>query len=186
MLPTVFAAEWADDPGATRQCKVPEAIRVRHQTAIALQLLESMSEREAMPEFGVADEAYGVNTLFREQYGEGFTYMVGVTGTVSLQVRRPGAAAGERAGHAIAISTLFRTLTLAVKGPTALCRRALRQHGCVASRAKRRQDEVFPMSNGAHRVAKAEVEPSNYFLVTLPADTPHQDVHWWCSSFLHA
>src|SRR5260370_17335908 len=45
-----------------------------------------MSEREAMPELVVADAGYGVNTLFREQLtAMGFTYMVGVTGSVSLQ-----------------------------------------------------------------------------------------------------
>src|ERR1700722_17089013 len=43
---------WTDDPERRDQCKVPKAIEFATKPAIALQLLESLGPREAMPKLG--------------------------------------------------------------------------------------------------------------------------------------
>src|SRR5260370_6147529 len=102
---------WADDPVRRGECKEPEAIEFDTNPAIALQLLESMGPREAMPELVVADAGYGSGTTFREQLkAMGFTYVVGVTGTVSL--RPEGQAPLQAKELAMQLtSRRFRTLT---------------------------------------------------------------------------
>jgi SRSO17 transposase len=55
---------------------------------LALQLLENLAAVESLPELVIADAGYGASTEFREQLTEmGFTYVVGVTGAVSLQLQ---------------------------------------------------------------------------------------------------
>jgi SRSO17 transposase len=77
---------WANDSTRRDECKVPQEIEFATKPALALQLLESMGKGDAVPELVVADAGYGINTLFREQLtAMGFTYVVGVTGTVSLE-----------------------------------------------------------------------------------------------------
>jgi SRSO17 transposase len=166
---------WTDDPVRRDQCKVPEAIEFATKPAIALQLLESMGEREAMPELVVADAGYGVNTLFREQLtAMGFTYMVGVTGIVSLQSE--GQAPLQAKDLAMQLpSRRFRTLTWREGTNRALSSRfAATRVRCVSREAQAREvsDEQWLLIEWP----KAEVEPSRYFLSTLSADTPIKEL----------
>jgi SRSO17 transposase len=166
---------WADDPVRRDQCKVPEAIEFATKPAIALQLLESMSEREAMPELVVADAGYGVNTLFREQLtAMGFTYMVGVSGTVSLQSEGQAPLQAKELAMQLP-SRRFRTLTWREGTNRALSSRfAATRVRCVSREAQAREvsDEQWLLIEWP----KAEVEPSKYFLSTLPADTPIKEL----------
>lgn len=53
-----------------------------------LALLENLAAVESLPELVTADAGYGANTEFREQLTAlGFTYVVGVTGALSLQMQ---------------------------------------------------------------------------------------------------
>jgi SRSO17 transposase len=166
---------WADDRTRRAQCKVPEAIEFATKPAIALQLLESMGEREAMPGLVVADAGYGVNTLFREQLtAMGFTYMVGVTGTVSLQSEGQAPLQAKELAMQLP-SRRFRTLTWREGTNRALSSRfAATRVRCVSREAQAREvaDEQWLLIEWP----KAEVEPGKYFLSTLPADTPIKEL----------
>src|ERR1700736_6861114 len=166
---------WADDPVRRGQCKVPEAIEFATKPAIALQLLESMGPREAMPELVVADAGYGSGTTFREQLtAMGFTYVVGVTGTVSL--RPEGQAPLQAKELAMQLpSRRFRTLTWREGTNRALSSRfaAIRVH-CASREAQPGDaaEEQWLLIEWP----KGEVEPTRYFLSTLPAATPIKEL----------
>ena len=79
---------WADDADRRKAAKVPEALEFVTKPMLALQLLENLAEVESLPELVIADAGYGAGTEFREQLtAMGFTYVVGVTGAVSLQMQ---------------------------------------------------------------------------------------------------
>jgi SRSO17 transposase len=166
---------WADDPTRRAQCKVPETIGFATKPAIALQLLERMGEREAIPELVVADAGYGVNTMFREQLtAMGFTYVVGVTGTVSLQSEGQAPLQAKELAMQLP-SRRFRTLTWREGTNHALSSRfAAARVRCVSREAQAREvsDEQWLLIEWP----KVEVEPSKYFLSTLPADTPIREL----------
>jgi SRSO17 transposase len=134
-----------------------------------------MSERETIPELVVADAGYGVNTPFREQLTTmGFTYMVGVTGTVSLQSEGQAPLQAKELAMQLP-SRRFRTLTWREGTNRALSSRfaAIRVR-CVSREVQARElsDEQWLLIEWP----KAEVEPSKYFLSTLPADTPIKEL----------
>jgi SRSO17 transposase len=166
---------WADDPERRDQCKVPKAIEFATKPAIALQLLESLGPREAMPELVVADAGYGVNTMFREQLtAMGFTYVVGVTSTVSLQL--DGQAPLQAKELAMQLpSRRFRTITWREGTNGALSSRfaAIRVH-CASREAQPAgaAEEQWLLIEWP----KGEVEPSKYFLSTVSADTPTKEL----------
>jgi SRSO17 transposase len=166
---------WADDPVRRDQCKVPEAIEFATKPAIALQLLESLGECDGMPELVVADAGYGVNTMFREQLtAMGFTYMVGVTGTVSLQSEGQARLQAKEVAMQLP-PRRFRTLTWREGTNRALSSRfAATRVRCVSREAQARElsDEQWLLIEWP----KSEVEPSKYFLSTLPADTPIKEL----------
>jgi len=77
--------EWADDAKRRREAKVPEAVTFATKPALALQLLEPLKQVEGLPSLVVADAGYGVDSAFRERLTMlGFSYVVGITGAVSL------------------------------------------------------------------------------------------------------
>jgi SRSO17 transposase len=166
---------WADDPERRDQCKVPKAIEFATKPAIALQLLESLGPREAMPKLVVADAGYGVNTMFREQLtAMGFTYVVGVTSTVSLQ--SDGQAPLQAKELAMQLpSRRFRTITWREGTNGALSSRfaAIRVH-CAPREAQPAgaAEEQWLLIEWP----KGEVEPSKYFLSTVSADTATKEL----------
>jgi SRSO17 transposase len=77
--------EWADDRVRRAEAKIPETVAFATKPAIALQLLEQLRTVEGLPKVVVVDAGYGVNTAFRQKLTAlGFTYVVGITGTVSV------------------------------------------------------------------------------------------------------
>jgi SRSO17 transposase len=166
---------WADDSVRRGQCKVPEAIEFATKPAIALQLLESMGPREAMPELVVADAGYGSSTTFREQLtAMGFTYVVGVTGTVSLRLQGQAPLQAKELAMQLP-SRRFRTLTWREGTNHALSSRfaAIRVH-CASREAQ--PGEAAEEQRLLIEWPKGEVEPTKYFLSTLPAATPIKEL----------
>ena len=77
--------EWAQDPKRRKLAKVPEKVAFATKPALALQLLEQLQEVAGLPKVVVIDAGYGVDTAFRQRLTAlGFTYVVGVTGTVTV------------------------------------------------------------------------------------------------------
>jgi SRSO17 transposase len=166
---------WADDADRRKAAKVPEALEFVTKPMLALQLLESLGELESLPELVLADAGYGASTEFREQLtATGFTYVVGVTGAVSVQFEgQPPLQAKELAMQLP--SRRYRTVTWREGTNRALSSRfaAIRVH--CASRATRHAeatDEQWLLVEWP----KGEVEPTKYFLSTLLADTPIKEL----------
>jgi SRSO17 transposase len=166
---------WADDSERRKHAKVPEALEFVTKPMLALQLLENLGEVESLPELVLADAGYGASTEFRDQLtAMGFTYVVGVTGAVSLQSQALAPLRAKELAMQLP-SRRFRTLTWREGTNCALSSRfaAIRVH--CASRAAR------PGETSAEQWLliewpKAEVEPTKYFLSTLPADTPIKEL----------
>jgi SRSO17 transposase len=166
---------WADDPQRRQQAKVPGALEFVTKPMLALQLLENLGELESLPELVLADAGYGASTEFREQLtAMGFTFVVGVTGAVSVQFEgQPPLQAKELAMQLP--SRRYRAVTWREGTNRALSSRfaAIRVH--CASRATRRA-EATEEQWLLIEWPKEEVEPTKYFLSTLPADTPIKEL----------
>ncbi|MBU9559039.1 IS701 family transposase [Burkholderia multivorans] len=166
---------WANDAERRKAAKVPEALEFVTKPMLALQLLENLGELESRPELVLADAGYGASTEFREQLtAMGFTYVVGVTGAVSVQFEgQPPLQAKELAMQLP--SRRYRTVTWREGTNRALSSRfaAIRVH--CASRAAQ------PAETAGEQWLliewpKGEAEPTRYFLSTLPADTPIKEL----------
>jgi SRSO17 transposase len=166
---------WANDSTRRDECKVPQEIEFATKPALALQLLESMGKGDAVPELVVADAGYGINTLFREQLtAMGFTYVVGVTGTVSLESEGQAPLQAKELAMQLP-SRRFRTLTWREGTNHALSSRFAATRVRCASREA--QAAGVPQEQWLLiEWPKAELEPSKYFLSTLPANTPIKEL----------
>ena len=162
---------WADDADRRKAAKVPEALEFVTKPMLALQLLENLAAVESLPELVIADAGYGVSTEFREQLtAMGFTYVVGVTGAVSLQLQGQASLQAKELAMQLP-SRRFRTVTWREGTNAALSSRfaAIRVH--CASRAAQpaaTAEEQWLLVEWP----RDEAEPTRYFLSTLPADTP--------------
>jgi SRSO17 transposase len=166
---------WADDPQRRKHAKVPEALEFVTKPMLALQLLETLGEAQSLPELVLADAGYGASTEFREQLtAMGFTYVVGVTGAVSLQSQALAPLQAKELAMQLP-SRRFRTVTWREGTNCALSSRfaAIRVH--CASRAAR-PGEASAQQWLLIEWPKGEVEPTKYFLSTLPADTPIKEL----------
>ena len=160
---------WAGDSQRRKRVKVPEELEFVTKPMLALHLLETLGEVQSLPELVLADAGYGVNTEFREQLtAMGFTYVVGVPGAVSLQSQALAPLQAKELAMRLP-SQRFRTVTWREGTNCALSSRfaAIRVH--CASRA------AGPGEASAEQWLliewpKGEVEPTKYFLSTLPAD----------------
>ncbi|WP_454739764.1 IS701 family transposase [Cupriavidus necator] len=163
---------WADDPERRSHAKVPEALEFVTKPMLALQLLENLGERRSLPELVLADAGYGASTEFREQLtAMGFTYVVGVTGTVSLQNQAQAPQQAKELAMQLP-SRRFRTLTWREGTNRALSSRFAATRVHCASRAAGPSEEQWLLIEWP----KGEVEPTKYFLSTLPADTPIKEL----------
>jgi SRSO17 transposase len=161
---------WADDLERRSHAKVPEALEFVTKPMLALQLLENIGKVKSLPELVLADAGYGASTEFREQLTMmGFTYVVGVTGTVSMQSpAQPPLQAKELAMQLP--SRRFRTVKWREGTNRTLSSRFAATRVHCASRAARPggpSDEQWLLIEWP----KGEVEPTKYFLSTLPAET---------------
>jgi hypothetical protein len=126
---------WADDADRRKAAKVPEALEFVTKPMLALQLLENLAEVESLPELVIADAGYGAGTEFREQLtAMGFTYVVGVTGAVSLQMQAQ-APLQAKSWPCSCRRGAFAP-SHGEKAPTLPCRRALQQYGYTAPPAQ--------------------------------------------------
>jgi SRSO17 transposase len=161
---------WADDGDRRKAAKVPEALEFVTKPMLALQLLENLATVESLPELVIADAGYGTSTEFREQLTEmGFTYMVGVTGAVSLQMQGQTPLQAKELAMQLP-SRRFRTVTWREGTNAALSSRFAAIRVRCASRAAQ-PAETAEEQWLLVEWPREEVEPTKYFLSTLPADT---------------
>jgi len=190
---------WADDAERRRHGKVPEALEFATKPAIALQLLEPMRVLDSVPKMVVADAGYGTDTAFREALTTmGFTYIVGVTGAVSLWPKgleplspKPKSGPGrppkllrrDEAHQPLSAKELafqlpsrrFRSVTWREGTNRALSSRFAAIRVRCASRDYW-QSTLRPEQWLLIEWPKGEPEPTKYFLSTLPADTPIKEI----------
>ena len=80
--------EWAEDVDRRDKAGVPEALEFATKPAIALSQIEHLVQLGAPKHCVLADAGYGVDTAFREGLSDlGLTYVVGVTGAVTVWPR---------------------------------------------------------------------------------------------------
>jgi SRSO17 transposase len=142
---------------------------------LALQLLENLAEVQSLPELVVADAGYGAGTEFRQQLtAMGFTYVVGIASAVSLQMQAQTPLQAKELAMQLP-SPRFRTVTWREGTNAALSSRfaAIRVH--CASRAAQ-PSETTEEQWLLVEWPREEVEPTRYFLSTLPADTPIKEL----------
>jgi SRSO17 transposase len=166
---------WADDADRRKAAKVPEALEFVTKPMLALQLLENLAEVESLPQLVPADAGYGASTEFREQLtAMGFMYVVGVTGAVSLQTQAQAPLQAKELAMQLP-SRRFRTVTWREGTNAALSSRfaAIRVH--CASRAAQ-PSEIAEEQWLLVEWPSEELEPTKYFLSTLPADTPIKEL----------
>src|SRR5882757_4298873 len=166
---------WADDADRRKAAKVPEALEFVTKPMLALQLLENLAEVESLPELVIADAGYGAGTEFREQLtAMGFTYVVGVTGAVSLQMQAQAPLQAKELAMQLP-SRRFRTVTWREGTNAALSSRFAAVGVHCASRAAQ-PSETAEEQWLLVEWPREEVEPTKYFLSTLPADTPIKEL----------
>jgi SRSO17 transposase len=86
--------EWADDVPRRDKAGVPQGVEFATKPATALAQIEHLMSQGAPKHCVLADAGYGVDTAFRERLSElGLTYVVGVTGQVTVWPPGPRTAA---------------------------------------------------------------------------------------------
>jgi len=166
---------WADDADRRKAAKVPEALEFITKPMLALQLIENLAEVQSLPQLVLADAGYGASTEFREQLTEmGFTYVVGVASSVSLHPQAQAPLQAKELAMQLP-SRHFRRVTWREGTNAALSSRfaAIRVH--CASRAAKSSgsaEEQWLLVEWP----REELEPTRYFLSTLPADTPIKEL----------
>jgi len=185
---------WAKDAARRREAKVPETVGFATKPAIATALIEQIGV-EHLPRIAVADAGYGADTAFRDRLTQlGLTYMVGITGAVSLwpegraplppkrwsgKGRRPKLLRRDPTHKPVRAKALamqlpagaFRALRWREGTNQALCSRFAAVRVRCATREHLRSDPR-PEQWLLIEWPKGEPEPTKYFLSTLPADTP--------------
>jgi SRSO17 transposase len=188
--------EWASDAARRRQGKVPEQVAFATKPALALELLQSLRHSAAaLPDLVVADAGYGVNTSFRDGLtAQGFRYVVGITGAVKLWSEgqaplppKPWSGSGRKpkllrrdakhqpcSAKALAQhlpARRYRTVVWREGTNTVLSSR----FAAVRVRCAHRdywRTELPPEQWLLIEWPLGEVEPTKYFLSTLPGTTP--------------
>lgn len=191
--------EWAEDRARRRRAGVPEEVRFATKTQIALEQLEGLLARGAPKHCVLADGGYGVKTAFRQRLSIlGLEYMVGITSAVvvwppgveplpakrySGMGRPPVMPRRTRTGQPVSVKDLakalphsaFRTVgwregsNAPLEGRFAAVR--VRHAGGNSGRARLRPEEWLLIEWPA-----GDPEPLKYYLSTLPADTPLNDL----------
>ena len=190
---------WAEDAARREKAGVPEAVKFATKPAVATQLIEQARESGSLASIVVADAGYGADTAFRERLTEmGFSYVVGVTGAVSLwpegqaplppkgwsgQGRRPKLLRRDDQHKPVQAKALalqlparrFRIVTWREGTNQALRSRFAAVRVRCASRDYWRS-ELRAEQWLLIEWPKGEPEPTKYFLSTLAADTPIKEL----------
>jgi SRSO17 transposase len=178
---------------------VPETVSFATKPALALRLLESLRAAAPMPDLVVADAGYGVDTAFRERLTAlGFRYVVGITGAVSLwpegqaplpakpwsgRGRKPKLLRRDAQHKPLSAKRLalqlparrFRTVTWREGTNAALSSRFAAVRVRCAHHDYWRA-ERYPEQWLLIEWPLGEAEPTKYFLSTMPANTPRQEL----------
>jgi SRSO17 transposase len=190
---------WANDKARRKEAGVPEEIRFQTKPAIALGQIRAAVKREIPTAAVLADAAYGTDTKFRESITElGLPYVVGIMSSVKVWkpgqgplpkpawkgTGRPPKYLRRNRRHAPASA---RDLALAL--PTQAWKRVSWREGTRSLLRSRfaalrvrpahrdfERSEPYPEEWLLIEWPSAEVEPTKYWLSTLPAHTPLRDL----------
>ena len=187
--------DWASDPERRAKAGVPDEVRFATKTQIALKQLRTLLAEGAPRHCVLADAGYGVDNAFRQALSDmGLAYAVGVTSAVVVWppgvqplppkrysgVGRPPVVPRRTATlQPISVKALAMSLpqeafqTIAWReGTNTLLRERfaavrVRHAGGNTGKARLRPEQWLLIEWPAN-----DKEPSKYFLSTLPADTP--------------
>jgi len=191
--------EWAQDAQRRRKAEVPPDVVFATKTQIALDQLEFLLAQGAPKHCVLADAGYGVDHAFRQRLTDlGLEYVVGVTSTVVVwppgveplppkqyagRGRPPVAARRTRTRYPISVREL------ALKLPSSAFQQISWREGTnevlsgrfAAVRVRyagslRHKQRVHPEQWLLIKWPIGEAEPQKYYLSTLPADTPLNDL----------
>ena len=191
--------DWSVDRARRRQAKVPEDIEFATKPAIALRLIDQAAAAGTVPGIVVADAGYGVDTVFRDQLSaRKLQYAVGITSAVKVwpegsaplpparwsgQGRKPKRLRRDAQHQPVSVKALALALN-ARQWKTVTWRegtnQALRSR-FAALRVRCAHRDYW--SSGLRpeqwlliEWPKNEAEPIKYFLSTLAAATPIQEL----------
>jgi len=190
---------WAEDPSRRKKAKVPEALAFATKPELALALIEQAREAGALPDVVLADAGYGVDTAFRDRLTEmGLVYVLGVSATVSLWPQGQGPMPPKRwSGRGRRPKLLRRDAqhqplsakALALQLPARRWVRVTWREGtnqalssrfaALRMRCAHRdywREQPHPEQWLLIEWPKGEPAPTKYFLSTLGADTPIQEL----------
>lgn len=190
---------WAEDKGRRRKAGVPNDIGFATKTEIAVEQLEALLGRGYPKCCVLADAGYGVDTVFRQRLSDlGLQYMVGITSAIVVwppgitplppkryagRGRPPLSPRRTRTRQPMDVKTLAMSLpasayqriswregtNASLSGRFAAVR--VRHAGGNAGRARLRPEQWLLIEWPA-----GDAEPLKYYLSTLPAETPLNDL----------
>jgi len=169
---------WANDPARRKQAHVPSTIHFQTKPQIALEQLRAACAAGIARGVVLLDASYGVNKGLRNGIsGLGLQYAAGIVPTLKLrEVAKNGTLGARMSAKALALSLpkhAWRTITWREGSADPL-----------RSRFARVRVRAAPIRGAAKQVEEtlliewpqSEVEPTKYWLSTLPADTSFRDL----------
>lgn len=185
---------WAEDPVRRGQAGIPEAATFRTKPQIALEQIRDARDAGLPPAAVLADAGYGVDTGFRDGITEfGWLYVVGIHSSTTVWPPGSGPLPPKRwRGQGRPPSRLRRdrqhqpvsAKELALALPKSAWHRVTWREGTNAKLTSRfAAVRVRPAHRDYHRTTprpeewylvewpKGELEPTKYWLATLPAET---------------
>ena len=191
--------DWSTDPGRRAKAKVPEDIEFATKPVIALGLIDDTMAAGVAPAIVVADAGYGIDTAFRDQLSaRQLQYVVGVTSVVSVwregeaplapapwsgQGRKPKLLRRDAQHRPVSVKAL--AMTLRPRQWKNITWREGTNHALTSRFAAVRvrcahqdywRSELRPQEWLLIEWRKGDAEPLKYFLSTLPATTPIQEL----------
>jgi SRSO17 transposase len=164
---------WVENAARRRKAHVPKEVRFRTKPQIALEQLRAACAADVPRGVVLADASYGVNKNLRAGISAlGLQYVAGITPTVKVRAVGKDGALGERISvENLAISlpkSAWRTITWR-EGSAEKLRSRFAQVRVRA--APIRGAATQPEETLLIEWPKGEIEPTKYWLSTLPADT---------------
>jgi SRSO17 transposase len=191
--------DWSADLKRRAKAKVPEDIEFATKPALALELIDQALAAGATPQLVVADAGYGIDTAFRDQLSQrNLRYTVGVTSVVSVwpngraplppaawsgQGRKPKLLRRDGKHKPVSVEELAKTLAARqwknVTWREGTNRALTSRFAAVRVRCAHHDywsSELRPQEWLLIEWPLDQAEPIKYFLSTLPANTPLQEL----------
>jgi SRSO17 transposase len=186
--------EWAQDAGRREKAEVPESVRFQTKPDIALDQIRAAVAADVARGIVLADAAYGINTEFRDGLSElGLQYVLGVQSTLTVwepgkeplpakprgRMGRPPRLLRRSKEHqpvsvkqlALSLpSTVLQEITWREAGERKLRSRFAAVRIRLAHRDYEKA-EPYPEEWLLMEWPKGEVEPTKYWVSTLPSTT---------------